>query len=66
LSLTFPFLPSDRAYLRLFGATIGKGTAINRGTTVWDIEYLTIGNRTSVGFRCLLIAVAVSRSATMS
>jgi acetyltransferase-like isoleucine patch superfamily enzyme len=49
-----PFHAIRQGYLRLFGATIGKGTAINRGTTVWDIEYLTIGNRTSIGFRCLL------------
>jgi acetyltransferase-like isoleucine patch superfamily enzyme len=49
-----PFHAIRQGYLRLFGATIGKGTAINRGTTVWDIEYLTIGSRTSIGFRCLL------------
>jgi acetyltransferase-like isoleucine patch superfamily enzyme len=49
-----PFHAIRQGYLRLFGATIGKGTAINRGTTVWDIEYLTIGNRTSIGFRCQL------------
>jgi acetyltransferase-like isoleucine patch superfamily enzyme len=49
-----PFHAIRQGYLRLFGATIGKGSAINCGTTVWDIEYLTIGSRTSIGFRCLL------------
>jgi len=49
-----PFHAIRQGYLRLFGATIGKGTAVNRGTTVWEIEYLTIGDRTSIGFRCLL------------
>jgi acetyltransferase-like isoleucine patch superfamily enzyme len=43
-----------QAYLRLFGATIGKDSAINRGTSVWDVEFLTIGDRTSIGFRCML------------
>jgi acetyltransferase-like isoleucine patch superfamily enzyme len=43
-----------QGYLRLFGATIGKDTAIMRGTTVWDIEYLTIGDRTCIGSRSLL------------
>jgi acetyltransferase-like isoleucine patch superfamily enzyme len=41
-------------YLRLFGATIGRDSAIMRGTMVWDIEFLTVGDRTSIGFRCLL------------
>jgi acetyltransferase-like isoleucine patch superfamily enzyme len=41
-------------YLRLLGATIGKDSAIMRGTTVWDIEYLTIGDSCSIGSRCLL------------
>jgi acetyltransferase-like isoleucine patch superfamily enzyme len=49
-----PFHAIRQGYLRLFGATIGEDTAINRGTTVWDIEYLTIGNRTAIGSRCLL------------
>ena len=43
-----------QGYLRLFGATIGKDTAIMRGTNVLDIEYFTIGDRSVVGFRCLL------------
>jgi len=49
-----PFHAVRQAYLRLFGATIGKDTAINRGTAIWDIEYLTIGDRCSIGFQCLL------------
>src|SRR6476620_4549968 len=47
-----------QAYLRLFGAKIGKDTAINRGTSVWSIPYLVIGDRVSIGFRCLLDARA--------
>ncbi len=49
-----------QAYLRLFGATIGKDTAINRGGThVWSIPpYIVIGDRVSIGFRCLLDARA--------
>ena len=49
-----PFHAIRQGYLRLFGATIGKDTAIMRGTTVWDIEYLTIGDRSCIGGRCLL------------
>jgi acetyltransferase-like isoleucine patch superfamily enzyme len=49
-----PFHTIRQGYLRLFGATIGKDTAIMRGTNVLDIEYLTIGDRSVVGFRCLL------------
>ncbi len=45
-----------QTYLRLFGATIGKGSAIMRGTTVLDIEFLTIGDCTAIGWRCLLDA----------
>ena len=43
-------------YLRLFGATIGKGSAIMRTTTVMEIEFLTIGNCSTIGLRCLLDA----------
>ena len=43
-------------FLRLFGATIGKNTSILRGTEVQAIEFLTIGNSTAIGFRCLLDA----------
>ena len=49
-----PFHAIRQGYLRFFGATIGKDTSINRGTTVWDIEYLTVGDRTAIGFRCML------------
>jgi acetyltransferase-like isoleucine patch superfamily enzyme len=45
-------------FLRLFGATIGKGVSIMRGTTVLDIAFLTIGDDTSIGARCLLDARA--------
>ena len=45
-------------YLRLFGATIGKGSALNRGTTVWSIPYIVIGENVAIGFRCLLDARA--------
>lgn len=47
-----------QGYLRLFGARIGKDTSILRGTEVLDIEFLTIGNGTAIGFRCLLDARA--------
>jgi len=53
-----PFHAIRQGYLRLFGATIGKDTAIMRGTTLWGIEYLTIGHRTAIGSRCLLDARA--------
>ena len=36
-------------YLRMFGATIGQGSAIMRTTTVLDIEFLTIGDCTTIG-----------------
>lgn len=49
-----PFHAIRLGYLRLFGATIGQDSAIMRGTWVWDIEFLTVGHRTSIGFRCLL------------
>jgi acetyltransferase-like isoleucine patch superfamily enzyme len=45
-------------FLRLCGATIGKDSSIMRGTTVLDIEFLTIGNQTAIGSRCLLDARA--------
>jgi len=53
-----PFHFIRQAYLRFFGATIGKDTSIMRGTTVFDIPYLVIGNNTAIGFRCLLDARA--------
>lgn len=45
-----------QTFLRLFGATIGKDSTINRGTTVIDIEFLTIGDNTALGWRCMLDA----------
>jgi acetyltransferase-like isoleucine patch superfamily enzyme len=45
-------------YLRMFGATIGKGSSVNRGTTILDIEFLTIGANSAVGQRCMLDARA--------
>ena len=53
-----PFHFIRLGYLRLFGATIGKGTAINRGTKVWGMPWLVIGDRVSIGFDCLLDARA--------
>ena len=41
-------------FLRLLGATIGKGSTIMRGTTIFDVEFLTIGKNTTIGFRCFL------------
>ncbi len=56
------YIPSHHvrlAYLRLFGATIGKGSSVNRGTTILDIEFfLTIGEDCCVGARCMLDARA--------
>ncbi|MDX1874263.1 acyltransferase [Mycolicibacterium sp. 120266] len=51
------FIPSHtirQGYLRLMGAKIGKNSSILRGTTVLDIEFLTIGDGVAIGFRCLL------------
>ena len=53
-----PFHFIRLGYLRLFGATIGKGSALNRGTTVWSIPYIVIGENVAIGFRCLLDARA--------
>ena len=52
-------LPSQRlrhAYLRRLGADIGARTTIKRGTKVLSIEFLTIGQDTAIGTRCLLDA----------
>jgi acetyltransferase-like isoleucine patch superfamily enzyme len=43
-----------QSFLRLLGATIGKGSTIMRGTTIFDAEFLTIGKDTTIGFRCFL------------
>jgi acetyltransferase-like isoleucine patch superfamily enzyme len=51
-----PFHSIRLGYLRLFGAKIGKGSSIMRTTTVLDIEFLTIGEDTTVGNRCFLDA----------
>lgn len=53
-----PFHFIRQGYLRLCGAYIGKDTSIGRGTTVWSIPWLVIGDRVSIGFRCLLDARA--------
>jgi len=53
-----PFHFIRQGYLRLLGAKIGKGSSINRGTEVWSIPYIVIGDRVSIGFRCLLDARA--------
>lgn len=45
-------------YLRLFGATIGKGSGIMRGAMILDIEFLTVGDCTTIGGRCTLDARA--------
>jgi acetyltransferase-like isoleucine patch superfamily enzyme len=45
-----------QGYLRAFGAHIGRGTAIMRGTQVFGIEFLTIGDETAIGWRCMLDA----------
>jgi acetyltransferase-like isoleucine patch superfamily enzyme len=45
-----------QGYLRLMGATIGKDSSIMRGTAVLNIEFLTIGNRSTIGLRCILDA----------
>lgn len=52
----FPSHTIRLGYLKLLGATIGKGSSVLRGTQVIDIEFLTIGNNTAIGFRCLLDA----------
>jgi acetyltransferase-like isoleucine patch superfamily enzyme len=43
-----------QGFLRLCGATIGTGSCIMRGVTILDIEFLTIGNNTTIGGGCLL------------
>ena len=51
------YIPSHtirQGFLRLMGARIGQRTSILRGTTVLDIEFLTIGDGVAIGFRCLL------------
>ena len=49
-----PFQWVRLTHLRIWGAKIGKGSHILRGTTVIDIHGLKIGKDCSIGFRCLL------------
>lgn len=44
------------AVLRLWGARIGTGSSVFRGTTILDIRKLTIGDNVGIGFRCMLDA----------
>lgn len=53
-----PFHFIRQGFLRLFGATIGTNSCIMLGTTILDIEFLTVGDNTSIGSRCLLDARA--------
>jgi acetyltransferase-like isoleucine patch superfamily enzyme len=56
-NMLITYIPSHHVrlgFLRLFGATIGRDSAIMRGTTVLDIEFLTIGIQSAIGSRCLL------------
>ncbi|GAB25896.1 MAG TPA: acyltransferase [Gordonia polyisoprenivorans] len=53
------FIPSHtirQAFLRLFGAKIGKDTSILRGCQVFDIDQIRIGEACSIGFRVLFDA----------
>jgi acetyltransferase-like isoleucine patch superfamily enzyme len=43
-----------QGFLRLCGATIGKGSALMRGVKILDIEFLTIGDCTTIGAGSLL------------
>lgn len=42
--------------LRLWGAEIGPGSSIGRGTTVLDIDKFVVGRDCSIGFRCVFDA----------
>jgi acetyltransferase-like isoleucine patch superfamily enzyme len=57
-NMIITYIPSHfirQNFLRWFGgARIGKGSTIMRGTTVFDPEFLSIGNDTAIGFRCFL------------
>jgi acetyltransferase-like isoleucine patch superfamily enzyme len=53
-----PFHFIRQGFLRAFGATIGTNSCIMLGTSILDIEFLTIGDNTSIGARCLLDARA--------
>jgi putative colanic acid biosynthesis acetyltransferase WcaF len=58
-NLIVTHVPSRRirvAWLRLFGAKIGKQTSIMMGTRIHGVKKLTIGDNCSIGTRCLLDA----------
>ncbi|MFZ2526109.1 MAG: acyltransferase [Rhodococcus sp. (in: high G+C Gram-positive bacteria)] len=58
-NIVVTYVPSHTVrlgWLRLWGAKIGRGSAIMRGTTVLDIRFLDIGDAVSIGSRCLLDA----------
>lgn len=50
----FPSHTVRQGFLRFCGATIGKGSSLMRGVTILDIEFLTIGDNTTIGGGCLL------------
>jgi putative colanic acid biosynthesis acetyltransferase WcaF len=53
------YIPSHtirQGFLRFFGATIGAGTSIMMGTTVFGLNRLVIGDNCSIGFGVLLDA----------
>lgn len=52
----FPSHHVRQAFLRFFGARIGKNTSIMMGTTLMGLSRLVIGDCCSIGFRCLLDA----------
>lgn len=45
-----------KSFLRLLGARLGRRAYVLRGTTVLCAHLLRIGERTNIGFRCLLDA----------
>lgn len=51
-----PFYAIRHGVLRLWGAEIGRGSAVFRDTTVLGIDRLRIGNNVVLSFRCLLDA----------
>ncbi|RFA15800.1 hypothetical protein B7R21_03605 [Subtercola boreus] len=58
-NIVLTFVPSHTVRLgalRLWGASIGEGSTISRGTTLFDIDKIVIGRDCTIGFRCLLDA----------
>lgn len=58
-NIVLTFVPSHSVRLgalRLWGASVGAGSTVSRGTTVFDIDKLVIGRDCSIGFRCVLDA----------